>query len=144
MMPQLTTGVDQRTKSTLKCNASECRRDVSDRAWITRCGHVFCDDCGAAKLLDRLPSACPCCSRHLVGPYDVLLSDLRPPPHFVQVALASRNAIFLFSVAEFAIPFEMATKRLSCLFVNVHTTQLPICVHQAKGKANAVELLLST
>ncbi|KAL1117053.1 hypothetical protein AAG570_004381 [Ranatra chinensis] len=64
----------------LLCNVGQCRRPIGDRAWVTRCLHVFCSDHGMAHFGSENAAqvACPACNEINVKETDVVHCDLNP------------------------------------------------------------------
>ncbi|KAI1252821.1 hypothetical protein MGN70_005027 [Eutypa lata] len=82
----------------LRCNSLRCRRELSDRALVTTCSHIFCTDCATGFGLigqKHQHRACPACGTHLTNPDDAVITNLNPSEDYKTSVLSglSPNAI---------------------------------------------------
>ena len=66
---------------TLRCNFLKCRAQLSDRAVVTTCCHIFCLICSENLGLSAPAGAgraCPACQASLPNPDDVVSTQLQP------------------------------------------------------------------
>ncbi|KAL8690672.1 MAG: hypothetical protein Q9218_003930 [Villophora microphyllina] len=65
----------------LRCNNLKCRAQLTDRAVVTTCSHIFCSACSQNLGLDAASSGqrtCPACETSLPNPDDVVSTQLNP------------------------------------------------------------------
>lgn len=67
--------------SVLRCNSLKCRAQLTDRAVVTTCSHIFCTACcdglGRPEVASR-GRTCPACDSQLNNPDDVVVTHINP------------------------------------------------------------------
>ncbi|KAG7132178.1 E3 ubiquitin-protein ligase CCNB1IP1 like [Verticillium longisporum] len=92
----------------LKCNVLKCRQEITDRALVTTCSHIFCIDCagrsGLAGQSERR-SSCPACNSNLGNPDDAVIAILSPSEEYKTSVLSGLSPNIIMECAGRALSF---------------------------------------
>ncbi|KAG7111690.1 E3 ubiquitin-protein ligase CCNB1IP1 like [Verticillium longisporum] len=92
----------------LKCNVLKCRQEITDRALVTTCSHIFCIDCagrsGLAGQSERR-SSCPACNSNLGNPDDAVIAILSPSDEYKTSVLSGLSPNIIMECAGRALSF---------------------------------------
>ena len=93
---------------TLRCNSLKCRAQLTDRAVVTTCSHVFCVPCSESLGLAS-PSGdgrvCPACNTHLSNPDDAVLTQLDPTEDYKTSVLSGLSPSVIMECAGRGLSF---------------------------------------
>ncbi|KAH6607927.1 hypothetical protein Trco_004240 [Trichoderma cornu-damae] len=96
-------------ENSLTCNGPKCRKELTDRAVVTTCSHIFCLECvqqiGLASQENQRCTTCPICNAHLAKPEDVAVANLNPTEEYKTCALSGLNPNIIMECAGRAISF---------------------------------------
>ncbi|OAA55997.1 ubiquitin-like activating enzyme (UlaA) [Cordyceps fumosorosea ARSEF 2679] len=93
----------------LTCNNLKCRAELSDRALVTTCSHIFCLECTNRFCLpgqdrqNRVP--CPACDTQLASPDDAVISNLKPSEAYKTSILSGLSPSIIMECAGRALSF---------------------------------------
>lgn len=63
----------------LLCNIEKCNVLLTDKAWVTKCFHIFCPEQGHVYFKNNASQVnCPVCNEILVKETDITCCDLSP------------------------------------------------------------------
>ncbi|RNJ58415.1 hypothetical protein D7B24_004684 [Verticillium nonalfalfae] len=92
----------------LKCNVLKCRQEITDRALVTTCSHIFCINCagrsGLAGQSERR-SSCPACNSNLGNPDDAVIAILSPSEDYKTSVLSGLSPNIIMECAGRALSF---------------------------------------
>ncbi|ETS83819.1 hypothetical protein PFICI_05695 [Pestalotiopsis fici W106-1] len=92
---------------TLRCNALKCRRELTDKALVTTCSHIFCTEC--ANRLGLTDSSarhsCPACNVPLTNPDDAVITNLKPTEDYKTSVLSGLSPNIIVECASRALNF---------------------------------------
>ncbi|KAM0516121.1 hypothetical protein ACHAPE_005744 [Trichoderma viride] len=96
-------------ENALLCNGPKCRKELTDRALVTTCSHIFCLDCvqksGFVGQGDQRCTVCPVCEVQLPKEEDVALLSMNPTEEFKTCALSGLSPNVIMECAGRAISF---------------------------------------
>ncbi|RYP58145.1 hypothetical protein DL769_009080 [Monosporascus sp. CRB-8-3] len=75
---------------TLRCNSLKCRKELTDRALVTTCSHIFCTDS---------------CGTHLTNPDDAVITNLKPSEDYKTSVLSGLSPNIVVECASRALSF---------------------------------------
>ncbi|RYP17308.1 hypothetical protein DL765_004599 [Monosporascus sp. GIB2] len=94
---------------TLRCNSLKCRKELTDRALVTTCSHIFCTDCAARLGLisqaHEQRNSCPACGTHLTNPDDAVITNLKPSEDYKTSVLSGLSPNIVVECASRALSF---------------------------------------
>ncbi|KAF4496887.1 E3 ubiquitin- ligase CCNB1IP1 [Fusarium agapanthi] len=93
----------------LTCNNLKCRRELSERALVTTCSHIFCMDCAQrlgvnGQEADRR-NTCPACHSQLTNPDDAVITNLNPSEDYKTSVLSGLSPNVIMECAGRALSF---------------------------------------
>ncbi|KAK8240693.1 cyclin B1 interacting protein 1 [Phyllosticta capitalensis] len=92
----------------LRCNSLKCRTQLSERAVVTTCSHIFCIACSNDLGLSR-PNAqiriCPACDTHLPNPDDAVETRLDPSEDYKTSVLSGLSPTVIMECAGRGLAF---------------------------------------
>ncbi|KAK8060513.1 cyclin [Apiospora saccharicola] len=97
----------------LRCNSLKCRKELSGRALVTTCSHVFCTECAAQSGLAGPGSSsrhiqehvCPACHASLSNPDDAVIANLNPSEDYKTSVLSGLSPAIIMECAGRALSF---------------------------------------
>ncbi|KAK7956015.1 uncharacterized protein PG986_005237 [Apiospora aurea] len=97
----------------LRCNSLKCRKELSGRALVTTCSHIFCTDCAAQSGLAGPGSSsrhsqehvCPACRMSLQNPDDAVIANLNPSEDYKTSVLSGLSPTVIMECASRALGF---------------------------------------
>ncbi|KAL7933571.1 hypothetical protein V8C35DRAFT_58876 [Trichoderma chlorosporum] len=93
----------------LTCNNLNCRKELTDRAVVTTCSHIFCFECvkqlGFSGPEGQGPNSCPVCRNQLAKPDAVVYANLNPTEEFKTCVLSGLSPNIVMECAGRAISF---------------------------------------
>ncbi|CAM1511076.1 Fc.00g085890.m01.CDS01 [Cosmosporella sp. VM-42] len=93
----------------LTCNNLKCRRELSDRALVTTCSHIFCLDCahrlGVTAQETERRNTCPACNSQLINPDDAVIANLNPSEDYKTSVLSGLSPNVIMECAGRALSF---------------------------------------
>ncbi|KAL7969703.1 hypothetical protein HDV63DRAFT_40480 [Trichoderma sp. SZMC 28014] len=93
----------------LLCNNQACRKELTDRAFVTTCSHIFCTDCiqkfGLIGRGNQRCTSCPACDVQLPKEEDVALINVNPTEEFKTCVLSGLSPNTIMECAGRAISF---------------------------------------
>jgi E3 ubiquitin-protein ligase CCNP1IP1 len=93
----------------LSCNNLKCRKELTDRALVTTCSHIFCLDCaqqaGAAGNDSTRRMLCPACHSQLTKPDDAIITNLNPTEDYKTSVLSGLGPNVIMECAGRALSF---------------------------------------
>ncbi|KAF5636660.1 e3 ubiquitin ligase CCNB1IP1 [Fusarium sp. NRRL 52700] len=100
-------GVDM--EHALTCNNLKCRRELSERALVTTCSHIFCMECAQrlgvnGQEADRR-NTCPACHSQLNNPDDAFITNLNPSEDYKTSVLSGLSPNVIMECAGRALSF---------------------------------------
>ncbi|KAI0433659.1 hypothetical protein F5Y09DRAFT_338476 [Xylaria sp. FL1042] len=99
----------KKMEHTLQCNVLKCRKELSDRALVTTCYHIFYGDCathlGLASQRRDQPTACPACGTLLTNPDDAVITNLKPTEDYKTSVLSGLSPNVIMDCASRALSF---------------------------------------
>ncbi|KAK0388738.1 hypothetical protein NLU13_4981 [Sarocladium strictum] len=94
---------------TLTCNTLSCRRELTDRALVTTCSHIFCVECAQkinlANQDNQTRSSCPACGSHLADPDGAVVTILNPSEEYKTSVLSGLSPSIIMECAGRALSF---------------------------------------
>ncbi|KAK8052169.1 cyclin [Apiospora rasikravindrae] len=101
------------TDHKLRCNSLKCRKELSGRALVTTCSHIFCTDCAAHSGLAGPGSGsrhsqehvCPACHMSLQNPDDAVIANLNPSEDYKTSVLSGLSPTVIMECASRALGF---------------------------------------
>ncbi|RYP89263.1 hypothetical protein DL770_004482 [Monosporascus sp. CRB-9-2] len=94
---------------TLRCNSLKCRKELTDRALVTTCSHIFCTDCatrlGLISQTHEQRNSCPACGTHLTNPDDAVITNLKPSEDYKTSVLSGLSPNIVVECASRALSF---------------------------------------
>ncbi|RYO86248.1 hypothetical protein DL766_000281 [Monosporascus sp. MC13-8B] len=94
---------------TLRCNSLKCRKELTDRALVTTCSHIFCTDCatrlGLIGQTHEQRNSCPACGTHLTNPDDAVITNLKPSEDYKTSVLSGLSPNIVVECASRALSF---------------------------------------
>ncbi|KAF5661844.1 e3 ubiquitin ligase ccnb1ip1 [Fusarium heterosporum] len=86
-----------------------CRRELSDRALVTTCSHIFCIECAqrlgmTVQEADRRHT-CPACHSQLTNPDDAVITNLNPSEDYKTSVLSGLSPNIVMECAGRALSF---------------------------------------
>ncbi|MCJ1351219.1 MAG: hypothetical protein MMC33_001202 [Icmadophila ericetorum] len=93
---------------TLRCNSLRCRKQLTERAVVTTCSHIFCIPCSdelglsAPKGPQRL---CPACQAVLANPDDAVSTQLNPSEDYKTSVLSGLSPAAIMECAGRGLAF---------------------------------------
>ncbi|VTT78431.1 unnamed protein product [Fusarium fujikuroi] len=93
----------------LTCNNLKCRRELSERALVTTCSHIFCMECAQrlgvnGQEADRR-NTCPACHSQLTNPDDAVITNLNPSEDYKTSVLSGLSPNVIMECAGRALSF---------------------------------------
>ncbi|KAF5531902.1 e3 ubiquitin ligase CCNB1IP1 [Fusarium napiforme] len=93
----------------LTCNNLKCRRELSERALVTTCSHIFCIECAQrlgvnGQEADRR-NTCPACHSQLTNPDDAVITNLSPSEDYKTSVLSGLSPNVIMECAGRALSF---------------------------------------
>ncbi|KAL7814302.1 hypothetical protein V8C44DRAFT_326332 [Trichoderma aethiopicum] len=96
-------------ENTLTCNNLKCRKELTDRALVTTCSHIFCIECvqrlGLVGQDSQRRNTCPVCNAQLAKAEDISINNLNPTEEFKTCVLSGLSPNFVMECAGRAISF---------------------------------------
>ncbi|KAI1070851.1 hypothetical protein LB507_007044 [Fusarium sp. FIESC RH6] len=93
----------------LTCNNLKCRRELSDRALVTTCSHIFCVECaqqlGVTGQDAERHNTCPACESQLTKPDDAVITNLNPSEDYKTSVLSGLSPNVIMECAGRALSF---------------------------------------
>lgn len=92
----------------LRCNCLRCRAQLSDRAVVTTCCHIFCLTCSENLGLSApagASRACPACQANLPNPDDVVSTQLQPTEDYKTSVLSGLSPNIIVECAGRGLAF---------------------------------------
>lgn len=92
----------------LKCNLLKCRRQLTSRAVVTTCSHIFCLQCANATGLSNgngVHRQCPACSTKLDNPDDAAETELSPTEDYKTSILSGLSPTVIMECASRGLAF---------------------------------------
>jgi E3 ubiquitin-protein ligase CCNP1IP1 len=92
----------------LRCNSLKCRAQLTDRAVVTTCSHIFCLHCSDSLGLSEPNGGartCPACETQLVNPDDAVVTNLNPPEDYKTSVLSGLSPALVMECAGRAMAF---------------------------------------
>ncbi|KAM0499778.1 hypothetical protein ACHAP8_005386 [Fusarium lateritium] len=93
----------------LTCNNLKCRRELSDRALVTTCSHIFCVECaqrlGITGQDAERRNTCPACESQLTKPDDAVITNLNPSEDYKTSVLSGLSPNVIMECAGRALSF---------------------------------------
>ncbi|KAK6827683.1 hypothetical protein PG987_011024 [Apiospora arundinis] len=97
----------------LRCNSLKCRKELSSRALVTTCSHIFCTECAAQSNLAGPSSSgrhqqhhvCPACQAALPNPDDAVIANLNPSEDYKTSVLSGLSPAVIIECASRALSF---------------------------------------
>ncbi|GKU03087.1 e3 ubiquitin-protein ligase ccnb1ip1 [Fusarium langsethiae] len=93
----------------LTCNNLKCRRELSDRALVTTCSHIFCVECaqrlGITGQEAERRNPCPACESQLTKPDDAVITNLNPSEDYKTSVLSGLSPNIIMECAGRALSF---------------------------------------
>ncbi|MCJ1391539.1 hypothetical protein MMC18_004403 [Xylographa bjoerkii] len=137
---------------TLRCNSLKCRVQLSERAVVTTCSHIFCVPCSEQLGLAN-PSGgqrqCPACSSALTNPDDAVSTLLNPTEDYKTSVLSGMSPTTIMECAGRGLAFwsyqstqeiiyqEYLAKSLTDKFGNVNA-QMDKIIHDANAEIDSL------
>lgn len=94
---------------TLRCNSLKCRSQLSDRAVVTTCCHIFCVPCSQSlKSLANTEAServCPACGTRLSNPDDAVVTQLQPTEDYKTSVLSGLSPSIIMECAGRGLSF---------------------------------------
>lgn len=94
---------------TLTCNNLKCRSELSDRALVTTCSHIFCVHCadsfGITDQSANRQTSCPACESQLPNPDDAVIATLNPSEDYKTSVLSGLSPNIIMECAGRALSF---------------------------------------
>ncbi|RGP66402.1 e3 ubiquitin- ligase ccnb1ip1 [Fusarium longipes] len=98
-----------RMEHALTCNNLKCRRELSDRALVTTCSHIFCVECsqrlGITGQEAERRNTCPACESQLTKPDDAVITNLNPSEDYKTSVLSGLSPNVIMECAGRALSF---------------------------------------
>lgn len=92
----------------LRCNSLKCRGQLTDRAVVTTCSHIFCVPCSESLGLAH-PNGnvrvCPACETQLSNPDDVVVAHLNPTEDYKTSVLSGLSPTIIMECAGRGLSF---------------------------------------
>ncbi|KAG9496948.1 hypothetical protein J7337_011737 [Fusarium musae] len=93
----------------LTCNNLKCRRELSERALVTTCSHIFCIECAQrlgvnGQEADRR-NTCLACHSQLTNPDDAVITNLSPSEGYKTSVLSGLSPNVIMECAGRALSF---------------------------------------
>ncbi|PTB71013.1 hypothetical protein BBK36DRAFT_1176318 [Trichoderma citrinoviride] len=96
-------------ENTLTCNNLKCRKELTDRALVTTCSHIFCIECvqrlGLIGQDNQRRNTCPVCNAQLAKAEDIAFNNLNPTEEFKTCVLSGLSPNIVMECAGRAISF---------------------------------------
>ncbi|KAL8776121.1 MAG: hypothetical protein Q9194_003352 [Teloschistes cf. exilis] len=142
----------------LRCNNLKCRAQLTDRAVVTTCSHIFCSACSQNLGLDAASSGqrtCPACETSLPSPDDVVSTQLNPSEDYKTSVLSGFTPSTIVECAGRGLAFwsyqstqeiiyqEYLAKSLTDKY-NHMGTQVDKIIHDANTEISALNQKLSS
>ncbi|KAG8361853.1 hypothetical protein FVEN_g518 [Fusarium venenatum] len=93
----------------LTCNNLKCRRELSDRALVTTCSHIFCVECaqrlGITGQDAERRNTCPACESQITKPDDAVITNLNPSEDYKTSVLSGLSPNVIMECAGRALSF---------------------------------------
>ncbi|CAG1981067.1 unnamed protein product [Fusarium graminearum] len=93
----------------LTCNNLKCRRELSDRALVTTCSHIFCVECAQRLSITgqeaERRNTCPACESQLTKPDDAVITNLNPSEDYKTSVLSGLSPNVIMECAGRALSF---------------------------------------
>ncbi|KAL6860572.1 hypothetical protein ACO1O0_004600 [Amphichorda felina] len=93
----------------LTCNNLQCRSELSERALVTTCSHVFCLQCAhQSGVTGQHPGKrpnCPACKSELPNPDDAVITNLNPSEDYKTSVLSGLSPNIIMECAGRALSF---------------------------------------
>ncbi|MCJ1245469.1 hypothetical protein MMC30_002673 [Trapelia coarctata] len=92
----------------LRCNSLKCRVQLTDRAVVTTCSHIFCIPCSEHLGLANPgggPRSCPACSTGLTNPDDAVSTLLNPTEDYKTSVLSGMSPTAIMECAGRGLAF---------------------------------------
>ena len=92
----------------LRCNHLKCRTPLNERAVVTTCSHIFCEDCTNSLGLSSAPHGhriCPACQLNLSNPDDVVVTTLNPSEDYKTSVLSGLSPSVIMECASRGLAF---------------------------------------
>ncbi|KAK3182077.1 hypothetical protein K4F52_006642 [Lecanicillium sp. MT-2017a] len=93
----------------LTCNNLKCRAELSDRALVTTCSHIFCLECANRQFLLQCDAhnraSCPACGTELSSAEDAAVTNLRPTEAYKTSILSGLSPSTIMECAGRALSF---------------------------------------
>ncbi|KAL8731479.1 MAG: hypothetical protein Q9181_004289 [Wetmoreana brouardii] len=124
----------------LRCNNLKCRAQLTERAVVTTCSHIFCTACSQNLGLDAAPSGqriCPACETSLPNPDDVVSTQLNPTEDYKTSVLSGFTPSTIVDVYQ-----EYLAKSLTDKYNNMGT-QMDKIIHDANTEIAALNQKIS-
>ncbi|KAF5239549.1 hypothetical protein FAUST_4870 [Fusarium austroamericanum] len=87
----------------------KCRRELSDRALVTTCSHIFCVECaqrlGITGQEAERRNTCPACESQLTKPDDAVITNLNPSEDYKTSVLSGLSPNVIMECAGRALSF---------------------------------------
>ncbi|KAL8954101.1 MAG: hypothetical protein Q9222_000080 [Ikaeria aurantiellina] len=141
----------------LRCNNLKCRTQLSERAVVTTCSHIFCSGCSQTLGLDAAPTAhrtCPACETALPNPDDVVSTQLNPTEDYKTSVLSGFSPSTIAECAGRGLAFwsyqstqeivyqEYLAKSLTDKYNNLGS-QVDKIIHDANTEINVLNQKIS-
>ncbi|KAF4337694.1 e3 ubiquitin ligase ccnb1ip1 [Fusarium beomiforme] len=93
----------------LTCNNLKCRKELSERALVTTCSHIFCMECaqrlGVTEQEADRRNTCPACHSQLTNPDDAVITNLNPSEDYKTSVLSGLSPNVIMECAGRALSF---------------------------------------
>lgn len=93
----------------IKCNYLTCRKELTDRALVTTCSHIYCIECaGLLQLVSRPFGSCPACEGSVpagTSPQATSIVHLNPSDDFKSTVLSGLSPNDIIECAGRALSF---------------------------------------
>ncbi|KAF2085165.1 hypothetical protein K490DRAFT_47297, partial [Saccharata proteae CBS 121410] len=137
---------------TLRCNSLKCRSQLTDRAVVTTCSHIFCVACSDginASATNQGVRMCPACETQLANPDDAVLTQLSPTEDYKTSVLSGLSpstimecagrglAFYSYQATQEIIYQEFLAKSLTGKYTNL-STQMDKLVQDANTEITSL------
>ncbi|KAL2050132.1 hypothetical protein ABVK25_009635 [Lepraria finkii] len=92
----------------LRCNSLKCRTQLTERAVVTTCSHIFCSHCSDSLGLTNPAGAsrvCPACQTALTQPDDAVSTSLQPTEDYKTSVLSGLSPSTIMECAGRGLAF---------------------------------------
>ncbi|KAG8906864.1 hypothetical protein FRB99_005924 [Tulasnella sp. 403] len=87
----------------LHCNIIKCRKQLSDKAVVTTCSHIFCIECASLSFTNA--QLCPACETTLTEENDVVMCSLQPTNDYKTSVLSGLSPALILEICKRGVSF---------------------------------------